>query len=270
MAQADWRFARRPRWVLSHLFAVAVVALFVSLGFWQLSRLDQRQQLNARIEDRASREPVPVADALSAGSDGDSLDFVAVADRGRYVAQDQVVVRNRSQGGAAGSWVVTPLVTRSGTTVLVNRGFIPEVLATPDAVPVPPGEVDVTGWLRRSQQRQGLGPADPAEGRIGALVRLDVERIDDQVAADLAPVWLQLGSQTPPVEGGLPDPVPLPPLDEGNHLSYAVQWFIFATLGVVVYLLLLRKRARESPQDPGPEEELSSVGTGSGRNGHRW
>ena len=270
MAQADWRFARRPRWLLSHLFAVTVVALFVTLGFWQLSRLDQRKQLNERIEDRAGRVPVSVTEALSDAADVDELDFVAVVDRGRYLADEQVVVRNRSQGGAAGSWVVTPLATASGATILVNRGFVPEVLAAPDDVAVPAGEVEVKGWLRRSQQRQGFGPRDAAEGRLDALARLDVERIDAQVPDELVPVWLQLAAQAPPPDGGLPDPVPLPPLDEGNHLSYAVQWFIFATLGVVVYLLLLRKRAREAAGSGTVGDELVGAAAGSEASGHHW
>jgi cytochrome oxidase assembly protein ShyY1 len=56
---------------------------------------------------------------------------------------------------------------------------------------------------------------------------------------------LQLGSQDPEVGTGDPVPVPLPELDEGPHLSYAGQWFIFSVLIVVFYPLILRRRARE-------------------------
>jgi len=38
-----------------------------------------------------------------------------------------------------------------------------------------------------------------------------------------------------------PDPSTIP----NNHLSYAVQWFFFATTAVVIYLLALRKRWRD-------------------------
>jgi surfeit locus 1 family protein len=52
-----------------------------------------------------------------------------------------------------------------------------------------------------------------------------------------------------PVEGGdagsPPLPEPLPSLSEGNHLSYAVQWFSFATIGVIGLLILLL-RGRKS------------------------
>lgn len=245
----------------SHLFAVVAVVTCVLLGLWQLDRLDQRQANNQRIAERTSLPEVPVADALAGGATPDELDYVAVRDRGAYLGEEQVVVRNRSQGGAAGSWIVTPLVTDSGPTILVNRGFIPDVTASPEDVEVPAGPVEVTGWLRRSQER-GLGAAHPDEGRLAALARIDVPRLDAQIPGDLAPMWLQLGSQQPPAPGGWPDPVPLDGLDEGSHLGYAVQWFIFAALTVVVYGLLLRRRASTGGRAAPPPIAPSPVGQG--------
>lgn len=244
MPTSDWRFARRPYWLLSHVFALAVVVSFLALGAWQLSRLEQRREANDLVAERSSRAALSVASAL-AEAPPDGLDYVAVADRGTFVAEEQVVVRNRSQRGAAGSWIITPLRTASGPTVLVNRGFVPDVTVEPTDVPVPAGTVEVSGYLRRTQERGSFGPTDPAEGRLRSLARVDVDRIDQQVPDDLAPVWLQLAQQEPAPERGLPAPVPLPELEEGNHLSYAVQWLIFAVLGIVVYGLLLRRRAVE-------------------------
>lgn len=242
MPTSDWRFARRPYWLLSHLFALAVVVSFVGLGLWQLSRLEQRREANDLVAERSERPPLSVASAL-AEAPPDDLDYVAVADRGSFVAEEQVVVRNRSQWGAAGSWIITPLRTASGPTVLVNRGFVPDVMVEAAEVPVPAGTVEVSGYLRRTQERGSFGPTDPAEGRLSSLARVDVARIDQQVPDDLAPVWLQLAQQEPVPESGLPVPVPLPELGGGNNLSYAVQWFTFAVLGIVVYVLLLRRRA---------------------------
>ena len=246
MVAPDWSFARRPTWLASHLFAVVVIVGCVLLGLWQLDRLDQRQHTNAIVRDRSTRPPATVVEALGS-LDPEDADYLAVRDTGTYVAEEQVVIRNRGQGGAAGSWVVTPLRTAVGATVLVNRGFVPDVTAQPDDVPVPAGEVEVTGWLRASQERGAIGPRDAAEGRLTALARIDVERIDAQMPEDLVPVWVQLDTQVPAAGAGDPDPVPLPDLSEGNHLSYAVQWFIFGSLGAVVYVALLRRRARELP-----------------------
>jgi surfeit locus 1 family protein len=134
--------------------------------------------------------------------------------------------------------------------VAVNRGWIRNdgrYSAVPaDYRAVPAGEVEVHGLLLPSQERGTFGPTDPGEGYRASLARLDLDRLDLQVEGDLEPVWVQL---TRP-EAGAPDPSPRPlepPVvnDEGPHLSYAVQWFIFASIAGGGYPLILRRRARE-------------------------
>jgi cytochrome oxidase assembly protein ShyY1 len=78
------------------------------------------------------------------------------------------------------------------------------------------------------------------------LARLDLRRIQQQYDADLYPVWLQLQRSDPPVdENALPLLLPEPEQDEGPHLSYAVQWFMFATVGAIGWPILLRRAAAE-------------------------
>jgi surfeit locus 1 family protein len=245
MAASDWSYTRRPFWVLSHLFAATVIGSFAFFGVWQLDRHGERRDVNAVVQDRSARPAVDVATALASGSPAE-IDYLAVVDRGEYLAAEQVMVRNRSQAGVAGSWVVTPLRTESGPVILVTRGFVADVTAAADSVAVPVGTVEISGWLRVTQERGSFGPRDPDEGRLGSLARVDVSRIDAQVPGEVAPMWLQLAQQQPAPVDGIPAPVPLPEPDDGNHLSYAVQWFIFAGLGVIVYGLLLRRRAAEA------------------------
>ena len=54
----DYSFLWKPRWILSHLFILALVVTFVNLGFWQLRRLDERRTYNALVE---SRQDLPAA-----------------------------------------------------------------------------------------------------------------------------------------------------------------------------------------------------------------
>ena len=54
-------------------------------------------------------------------------------------------------------------------------------------------------------------------------------------------MYLLLQTQRPSQQGALPEPPPLPPLTNGPHLSYAVQWFSFATIAIVGYIVLLRR-----------------------------
>lgn len=246
-----YRFALRPWWIVSHLFVAALVVLMVSLGFWQLRRLDEVRDRNERLAERIAAAPVPIDDLVPAGDDGD-LD--AVVDRqatatGTYRPDEQVLIRGRSLDDRPGSWVVVPLELDDGRVVAVNRGWISNdgrYTAVPDEYVVPSDEVDLTGLLHPTQTRGTLGASDPEDGVVNSLARIDLDRLDEQVEGDLLPVWLQLTEPEP----GAPDPSPtvlgLPDVDdEGSHLSYAAQWFIFATIAGCGYPLILRRRARE-------------------------
>ena len=247
----DWRFARSPFWLFSHAFALSVVSLFVLLGLWQLERLGQRRADNEVIEARtaASLTIGGAADLI----DPDQLDFRAATATVVFVDPDFVRVANRSQGGAAGEHVVAVAELSDGSAIAVNRGFVP-VNADIEPGPLPRGPVAASGWLRASVEQGRFGATDSGEGRL--LPRLDTERVGHRLGRPLPEVWLQLAE----IDGGelsvngFPDPVPLPPLDEGPHRSYAVQWFIFATLGLGFYLALVVRRSTGDDRTEEPPE----------------
>ncbi len=250
-------FWLQPKWVVGHVLAIVLVVLFVNLGLWQLQRLDEKRERNAAIAARSSAPVQPVDEVVpaeAAPSEVDGLVYRRASARGTWDAGASVLVRSRSLGGRPGFHVLTPLVTGDGTALVVNRGFAPftqdpqEALA---ATRAGPGPVEVTGVLLASQRREGIGPADPAEGVLTQMARVDLGRLQQQYGADLYPMYLQLTSQSPPQAGDLPVTLPEPEQDEGNHLSYAVQWFAFAAIGAGGWPLLLRHTAGERrPQPP--------------------
>lgn len=250
-----YRFALRPRWLISHLFVGALVVLFVVLGFWQLDRLQEKKDRNATVRARTSEPVAAVGDLVPPDapmSAGEGVEFRRVTATGTYLADRSVLVRSRSKDGAPGSWVLTPLEVADGTAVVVNRGWIPNsglLEAVPDDLPTPRGEVTVEGLARPTETRGSFGPTDPAEGTLTSLARADLARLDQQVPEDLLPFYVQLQEQDPVVGDADPDPVPQPALDEGPHLSYAFQWFFFSSVGLVGYPLILRRRARELERD---------------------
>jgi cytochrome oxidase assembly protein ShyY1 len=245
-----YRFALKPRWILSHLFVAAMVVAMVSAGFWQLRRLEERRDRNEQVAALAEL-PVVAASQLAEPGDFDGVDAIeyrVVSATGTYRADEELLVRNRSSGGAPGSWVLTPLETDDGAVVLVNRGWIPnsgEFEAVPPEAAAPTGSVTVEGLARATETRGRFGPSDPADGTLTDMARADVARIDQQTDGELLPFYLQLQAQDPSPGEGAPEPVPPPEPDEGPHLSYAGQWFIFTTLTLIVYPLILRRRARE-------------------------
>lgn len=236
-----------PRWLVAHVVVVALAILFINLGFWQLRRLEERQLENTVGESRFEAEPVDVSILLdSAGEDRESLEFRRAIATGVFQPDDEVLVRSQIHQGIAGFHVITPLLGERGTAVLVNRGWVPldadEVPVT--AAPPPEGPVAVTGWVRPTQARGALGPSDPDDGRLVAMSRVDIDRIQQQVPYELEPVYMSLLDD---LDGDLPIAASSPSFaDEGPHLAYAIQWFSFALIGLVGYFFLIRRAARRS------------------------
>ncbi len=233
--------------MVAHVVVVALAILFIYLGFWQLRRLEERQLENTVGESRFEAAPVDVGLMLdSAGEERDSLEFRRANATGVFQPNDEVLVRSQVHQGVAGFHVITPLLGEGGSAVLVNRGWVPldadEVPVT--AAPPPEGTVTVTGWVRPTQTRGALGPSDPDDGRLVAMSRVDIDRIQEQVPYELEPVYMSLLDD---LDGDLPLAAPPPSFaDEGPHLAYAIQWFSFALIGLLGYFFLIRRAARRS------------------------
>jgi surfeit locus 1 family protein len=233
--------------MLAHVVVAVLVVLFVTLGFWQLRRLEEKKLSNAVGEARFNDDPVDVAELLTAvGGDVDSLEFRHASATGVFHPEDEVLIRSQVEQGVAGFHVVTPLVGEEGRAILVNRGWVPLGM---DRVPVsealpPDGVVTVEGWVRLTQEPGAIGPKDPEGGRLVAMNRVNIDRIQDQVPYEVEPVYLSmLGEQSE----GQPILVAAPTFDdEGPHLSYAIQWFAFAAIGIIGYFMLIRRAVRRS------------------------
>jgi cytochrome oxidase assembly protein ShyY1 len=259
---SSYRFALRPRWVLSHLLIALLVVVMVSLGFWQLRRLHEKQAANRAVKANTALAETPVDSLLSPGGDyaaGNAAAFRRVTATGTYDVANEVIVRARTLNGQPGVWVLTPLRLAGGSAVVVNRGFLPSA-GTPDSVPAdaapPGGTVSVHGLVQATQTRGAIGATDPADGHLFDMARADVARLAQQVGYPLLPAYVQLKTSDPASPGSLPTPLPDPVLDEGPHLSYAIQWFLFSTIAVIGYPLILRRRARQGDEKAALDEPV--------------
>jgi hypothetical protein len=92
---------------------------------------------------------------------------------------------------------------------------------------------------------------DSGEGPVTEIRRVEIDRIAPQLPGDVLPVYLDLMASRPPVTAQDPVPIPEPELDEGPHLSYAAQWFIFALFVVIGWVLAVRKSVRTHRRELG-------------------
>ena len=213
------------------LLGFGVAAVCARLGVWQLDRHAERRAWNAQVEARLAAPPLLLASA-AAGAAADSLAYRRAQAAGTFAFADQTIEVNRSHQGVPGVFVLTPLRFADGTGILVNRGwtFAPDAMTADLGVLVEPESTSVEGIL--------LPPAGRFAVRPESLA----------VTYPLFPLVLRRTAAPAAAPRGL-TPAVLPPRDAGPHLSYAFQWFAFATIAAVGGVLLARRppTARRRP-----------------------
>lgn len=239
---AKFSFLKRPRWIAGIALAILGVVVFTSFGFWQLRRLDEQRTINAQIIARSLGAALPIGELPS---DITEARYQLVQLAGEYVVDQELILQARSLGGLSGHHVITPLRLEAGQIVLIERGWVPIDVEGPPAVGFEPVSttVTLTGIVLEAPRPSSLGPQDPTSGVLARIGRIDLERLQQQFDEPLAPFYVRLVSQDPAQPNEEPRIVPLPEIDDGPHMAYAVQWFIFAGVVVVGFPVLVRRVA---------------------------
>ncbi|WP_173924041.1 SURF1 family protein [Agromyces sp. Marseille-P2726] len=228
---SEWSFLRSPRWAGYLALVVLFAVVCCALGTWQLNRRAEARAEVARIDANYDAEAVPVGEALPE-LDGFDIDqrWQVVALAGEYLADEEVVVRNRPFAGSTGFEVITPFRLEDGSVFMVDRGWIAQASngRPGEFAPPPSGRVEVEARLKASEGRIA---GRTSTGDELATIDLDelAARVDGRSYTGAYGVLVQSGveAQEPPIAA------PRPVRDEGPHLSYALQWFVFALLGFI-------------------------------------
>lgn len=219
----------RRRDLAGAIFALAVAALFVRLGVWQLNRLAERKVANAAIQ--AARALAPVELPLHRVEPEALQDRRAQA-RGSYDYAHERVWTGRTYDGAPGVALLTPLRLSDGSAVFVDRGFVP----SPDAA-----HVDAARY-REGDSADVTGLALPAPRDRGDV---NPTMLHDSLPYAVLGIVLLLDDTAAPHPMGLLRWRP-PLLDNGYFLTYAIIWFTFALIAIVGTVIVLWKTAQPS------------------------
>jgi surfeit locus 1 family protein len=225
------------------LLAALAAALFIRLGFWQITRLHEKQARNVAIAVQQHSAHVPMGalprDTAAAHYRPSWVD-------GRFDYAHELVLTNRTHRGSPGVELLTPVrVAGSDTAVLVNRGWVYSADGS---------------TVDRSRWREGRGAADSASvtgyvelftpdagrttlARDPRIVRHASRReIEARLPYPVAPFYLVSVSDS--VTSGHPVRHGPPVLDDGSHRSYAVQWFCFAAIALGGAAAVVRRERR--------------------------
>lgn len=230
-----------PRTVIvASIAALAGTVVLCGLGVWQLQRLAWKQGLVAMVEARSQAAPVPLPDEAGwPGLTRDADEYRKVTLSGAFAHDREVQVftvlqDERFPVSGPGWWVLTPLERRDGTTVLVNRGFVPDRFKDPATRPdgQVAGEVEVTGLLRLPEEAGMFTPDAGDDGRTW-YVRDPLAIAAAQGLGRVAPFFVD--ADATPNPGGLPQGGATRVAFRNDHLGYAVTWFGLAAALVGVY-----------------------------------
>lgn len=238
------RFLLRPGWIALTLVVVAFAfACYYLLAPWQFHRSDERDGVNAALSRGVATAPVPRADLVAPGTaPGEDVAWRQVSVTGTYRPGADVLVRLRVVEGHPASEVMTPLVTTTGETVLVDRGYVrtDSQGGLPPIPAPPPGVVTVVG-----HQRLDEGPPNRpmvVEDGQRQVYAADAGTIAAANGIPTSPGYVQLVAGQP----GVLAAVPLPPPDPNPSYSYAWQWLIFGLMAVGAWIYFARLEYRRA------------------------
>ncbi|MFN8442152.1 MAG: SURF1 family protein [Caldilineaceae bacterium] len=230
------------KWWWQTLLVLVGMVILAELGFWQLDRLAQRRAFNARLIAQWDQQPFDL-NQEDLPADVVDLEWRRVKAQGQFDYEHQIILTNQPRDdGSTGVMLVTPLILADNRAVLVARGWVPYGQSGDNNWRQydEPSAASVVGLIQESHTL----PETPISTTFQSdWYRVDIPAIQHQMPYPLLPAFLmQL-----PEPGRKMDALPLREIpayvqmpDEGNHLSYAIQWFMFAVIFGFGYLQFVR------------------------------
>ena len=240
-----------PRLITS-LLALVFFSLFISLGFWQLDRADYKRTLYSDFENRQSGQAIDLNHDNTKLSDKEEIIWRHVNATGEFLEQYQILLDNQVEKGQAGYYVYTPFkLEQSEHAVLVNRGWLstdndrtvsPALIMTNDLV-------NIMG-LAKEEPKTGLllknMPPEQMNKGVYRVQRLNINEVAELTKTKLLPYIVRL---EPESKHGYRRQWQLPGSGVSIHNGYAFQWFAFATVLLIIYLVLNIKNKHKTGQN---------------------
>jgi len=218
--------------------AIPVLTVLLGLGFWQVERLEWKQDIIIERAERFAAPPITVREIT--GADLRRVEHRRVALRGRYLHDREILIFNSVRHGQTGFDLVTPMVLEDGGSVLVNRGWVPRAWPSGQVVRRrPAGIVDVTGVLRGSGKGNPWIPDnDPKRSQ---WFFTDIAQMAAHAGLkDARSFIVKLAPGRD--EDGYPKGPHASQKIRNKHLEYAITWFGLAAALVVIYVVYHVKR----------------------------
>lgn len=241
--------ANATRWLTWISLATVFATACWFLSQWQFARADEVSANNAIVTANYNSTPVALEELLTKDSKWDkTLEYRQVKVSGKYLAEDSYLIRNRPNAGYPGFLQLVAFETDGSNVIWVERGWLAtgSKQDSPDFVPsIDQTHRELTLRLRPTEPKLDRGAPEgqlPSIDLVAASQNLDSEYTYTQA-------YGRLVSEFPELPAG--KPMPMPELNQGNHLSYALQWILFALMAFgAVYWTIVQDRRRAAGLAP--------------------
>ena len=215
------------------IFTIIMLGCMVSLGFWQIHRLEWKLGLIEQIETRAFMDPIKLPDDTS---NLDDLEYQSVQVTGQFNNDQEMTMYSVGPNGEPGYDLYTPFYTENGIAIIVNRGWVPERIKDQSTRPdtIENSTVTIEGLLRKPGAKLWYGPENEPENNNWYYGNLPM-MAQEKGIGNPYPMYLfearDQGDNSFPVAGRTEFNI------VNNHLDYVLTWFGLAITLVVIYLV---------------------------------
>ena len=201
--------------------------LFLSLGTWQLYRLQWKQDLISQIDQGLKSIPIKYSNKIK-------NDYQRVVLNGKYNYKNQIYLYSLNAKGQPGFDVITPFKTIEGDNVLVNRGWINKEMKNKTEINLS-NKSEIYGLLRKIIKKNIFKPENDTDKNIWFSININqIKKITGKNFSNHV-VFLEDNVINLPVPKKITIDVP------NNHLKYAITWYSIS-ISILFYFLYFRKQ----------------------------
>ena len=209
---------------------ICLLALLLRLGFWQLSRAEEKREFMVNQQEKMQREMLPIDKLIVDNTD---FRYRRVLLEGHYDVKHQFLLDNQFHNGKVGYFVLTPfLLTATGQTVLINRGWVlmnKDRRQLPNVNFMPPtGKLSLVGVINHFPQVALIleGADEPGKGWPSVVQLIDTQKITNKLNQPILDFQVQLSADQS--YGYIREWQINTRIPPEKHIAYAFQWFALA------------------------------------------